>query len=92
MWHFELTSDTIYAVNSILQGSAFSECEIWGIRLGGRWVLDYTWKLSFDIPEEEWNNRCNNIKTDTDFYNFCNWLGVRYKQNGKIYHNGLIIT
>jgi predicted ATP-dependent endonuclease of OLD family len=31
------------------------------------------------------------IATDTDFYNFCEWLGVRYKRDGKIYHNKLIV-
>lgn len=90
MWHFELTHDTIYAINSILQGTAFSESERWGIKIGGRWTLDYTWKLVFGISDEDWYGRCDNIKTRKDFYDFCDWLGVRYRNdNGKIYHKGI---
>ncbi len=88
MWHFELIGNNIYAVNSYLQGSSFGESEVWGIRVGGRWTLDYTWKIMFHISDEDWNNKCFKIMTDKDFYDFCDWLGVRYKnENGKLIHN-----
>lgn len=89
MWHFELSNQTIYATNTYLEDTLWSETEVWGIYIGGRWTLDYTWKLMFNISNEDWNNRCSNIKTDKEFYEFCEWLGVRYRSNdGKIYHNG----
>ena len=89
MWHFEIYNHIIYADNN-LKGP-WNRREVWGMYVG-RWVLDYTWKLSFGISENDWNNRCSNIKTDEDFYDFCNWLGVRYKYiDGQIYHKGLIV-
>ena len=59
----------------------------WGVYLGGRWCLDYTFKLMFGISTEDWKTKFMNIKTDDDFYAICDWLGVRYKKNGKLYNN-----
>jgi hypothetical protein len=61
---------------------------VWGLYIGGEYCLDYTWKLIFGISTDDWNNRCSNIKTDNDFYNFCEWLGVWYKKDGVIYRRG----
>ena len=61
---------------------------VWGLYIGGRWCLDYTWKLVFGISTEDWNNRCSNIKSHKDFYDFCEWLGVNYKKDGIIYKRG----
>ena len=66
----------------------WGEYNRWGLRIGGRWCLDYTWKLYFGISDDDWNNKSNNLKTDQDFYDFCEWLGVRYKKDGKIYKKG----
>lgn len=51
---------------------------VWGLYIGGRWHLDYTWKLMLNISTDDWNNRCSSIKTHKDFYDFCEWLGVYY--------------
>ena len=59
-----------------------------GRYIGGRYCLDYTWKLVFGISTEDWNNRCSNIKSHKDFYDFCEWLGVNYKKDGIIYKRG----
>jgi len=61
---------------------------VWGLNIGGRWCLDYTWKFMFGISTDDWNNRCSSIKTDNDFYNFCEWLGIWYKKDGIIYRRG----
>lgn len=61
---------------------------VWGRYIGGRYCLDYTWKLVFGISTEDWNNRCSNIKSHKDFYDFCEWLGVNYKKDGIIYKRG----
>ena len=58
---------------------------VWGLYIGGRWCLDYTWKLIFGISDIDWANKSDNIKTDKDFYDFCEWLGVYYKKDGVIY-------
>ena len=60
----------------------------WGLFIGGRWCLDYTWKLVFGISTEDWNAKTANLKTDQDFYDFCEWLGVWYQKDGIIYKRG----
>ena len=42
----------------------------------------------FGISTDDWNNRCSNIKSHKDFYDFCEWLGVNYKKDGIIYKRG----
>ena len=61
---------------------------IWGLYIGGRYCLDYTWKLMFGIPDADWAEKSANIRTDKDFYDFCDWLGVWYKKDGTIYRRG----
>jgi len=91
MWHFEIRGDYILAINSILENSVFSNTEIWGCRIGGRWCLDYTFKITFGISDKDWNEKCEHLTTNDDFYNLCEWLGIRYKRNGHIYHYNQIV-
>ena len=66
----------------------YGEHKIYGIRLGGRWCLDYTFKLLFNISSDDWNTRFENIKTDQDFYDICEEIGVYYMKNNIIYRKG----
>ena len=61
---------------------------VWGLYIGGRYCLDYTWKLIFGISDIDWANKSDNIKTHKDFYDFCEWLGVYYEKDGVIYKHG----
>lgn len=56
--------------------------DVWGIRIGGRWHLDYTWKLMFGIGDAEWAKFSRCIFSDSDFYRFCDAVGVRYRMPG----------
>lgn len=81
---FEINGNQIVS-NEI---NPWGEHACWGIYLGGRWCLDYTWKLMFGISTEDWKTKCGNLKTDKDFYDFCDWLGVYYLKNDIIYCKG----
>lgn len=86
---FEINGTDILSKNN-LSRTIFGTTERWGIYIGGRWCLDYTWKLVFGISDEAWNEKAKNIKTNKDFYDFCEWLGVYYKGgDNKIHRKGL---
>ena len=57
----------------------------WGRKLGGHWCLDYWFKIMFDLSNEDWENKCSNLRTDQDFYDLCEWLGIYYMKDGIIY-------
>lgn len=84
---FEINNYEIVAKDH-LSGTQWGIYECWGKFIGGRWCLDYTWKLTFGISDKDWNTKCNELKTDKDFYEFCEWLGIYYKKDGHIYIKG----
>ena len=81
VWWFEINGNEIRSNDT----NPWGEHNRWGLYIGGRWCLDYTWKLMFGISTEDWNDKCFNLKTNNDFYDFCDWLGVKYKKDGTIY-------
>lgn len=86
---FEIRGNEIWSNDSIPDNPwGTSDNHIYGIRLGGKWCIDYTFKLMFDISSEDWHNRFENIRTDQDFYDICEWLGVYYMKQGTIYRKG----
>ena len=42
----------------------------------------------FDLSNEDWENRCCHMKTNKDFYDLCEWLGIYYMKDGIIYRKG----
>ena len=85
MGYFEIVGDKLI-------GHTETSDEIFGIYLGGRWCLDYTFKLIFQIDIEDWNTTFKNIKNDIDLYYTLNYIGLRYKKDGKLYYKGQIIN
>ena len=43
---------------------------MWGWRIGGKWGLDYYFKIAFDLSDEDWHGRCNNLKLIKIFMNY----------------------
>lgn len=84
---FEINGNRIVARNE-LSGTMFGTTETWGRYLGGRWCLDYTFKLVFGLSNEDWEKRCSNLRTDSDFYELCDWLGIYYKKDGELHNYG----
>ena len=86
---FEIRGQEIWS-NDDLQDTPFGSLgeNLYGMKLGGRWCLDYWFKLMFDISDEDWENKCSNLKTDQDFYDLCEWLGIYYMKYGIIYRKG----
>ena len=64
------------------------ENHLYAIKLGGRWCLDYWFKIMFGLSDEDWKNRCSNLCTDKDFYDLCEWLGIYYMRENVIYRKG----
>ena len=42
----------------------------------------------FGLSNEDWENRCGNLRTDKDFYDLCEWLGIFYMKDNIIYRKG----
>ena len=81
--YFEIVGDRIIA-------REYLDYPTFGMHIGGRWCLDYYFKLLFNISNEDWNDRCMSLYTDDDFYDLCDkWLGVYVKRgDGFIYRKG----
>ena len=60
----------------------------WGMFLGGRWILDYTFKLVFDLSTEQWESEYFNIRTDKDLYAKFDELGIRWSDGNTIHWKG----
>lgn len=84
---FEIDGWQIFAKDH-LSSTQWGSTECWGKFIGGCWRLDYTWKLTFGISTEDWNSRCLELKSDKDFYEFCEWLGIYYMKDNVIYRKG----
>lgn len=84
---FEIRGNEIWSADYIPSGMG-GEHHLYGMKLGGRWCLDYTFKLMFRISTEDWDNKFKNIRTDQDFYDICEWLGIYYMKQGTIYRKG----
>lgn len=63
---------------------------LWGRYLGGRWCLDYWFKIYFNLSNEEWDDISENIKGDKDLYDLFDKLGIYYEYSGKIIRRGKI--
>ena len=95
---FKIENDCLYD-EDYLHGTPWSDCgNLWGRRLGGRWCLDYYFKLCFNLTKEYWESKCgNNLKTNRDLYELFDDLGIAYKRNednfihykGKLYNEKL---
>ena len=57
----------------------------WGLFIGGRWCLDYTFKLVFDLTTEQWENEFFSLRTDRDLTNKFDKLGIRWS-DGRTIH------
>ena len=88
MCWFEIFNDCLYSKCSNpwdhLNGA------LWGRHLGGKWCIDYYFKMCFDLSEDEWNDVSHNIKSNKDFFNLCDKLGIYYEYNGEIIRRGKI--
>ena len=83
---FEIRGQEIWSDDYIPSGMG-GENHLYGIKLGGRWCLDYWFKIMFGLSED-WKNRCSNLCTDKDFYDLCEWLGIYYMRENVIYRKG----
>ena len=81
---FEIRGQEIWSDDYIPSGMG-GENHLYGIKLGGRWCLDYWFKIMFGLSDEDWKNRCSNLCTDKDFYDLCEWLGIYYMRENVIY-------
>ena len=84
---FEIRGQEIWSDDYIPSGMG-GENHLYGIKLGGRWCLDYWFKIMFGLSDEDWKNRCSNLCTDKDFYDLCEWLGIYYMRENVIYRKG----
>ena len=84
---FEIGGQEIWSDDYITSGMG-GENHLYGIKLGGRWCLDYWFKIMFGLSDEDWKNRCSNLCTDKDFYDLCEWLGIYYMRENVIYRKG----
>ena len=84
---FEIRGQEIWSDDYITSGMG-GENHLYGIKLGGRWCLDYWFKIMFGLSDEDWKNRCSNLCTDKDFYDLCEWLGIYYMRENVIYRKG----
>ena len=95
---FKIKNDCLYD-EDYLHDTLWSDCgNLWGRRLGGRWCLDYTFKLIFSLTDKYWQDNCGeNLKTNEDLYNLFENLGIAYKKEyseyihykGKLYNEKL---
>ena len=60
----------------------------YGMRIGGRWCLDYWFKMTFGISNKDWETKCCNLRTNQDFYDLCEYLGIYYMKDNIIYRKG----
>ena len=84
---FEIRGQEIWSDDYIQSGMG-GEHHLYGIKLGGRWCLDYLFKIMFGLSDEDWKNRCSNLCTNKDFYDLCEWLGIYYMRENVIYRKG----
>ena len=84
---FEIRGQEIWSDDYIPSGMG-GENHLYGIKLGGRWCLDYWFKIMFGLSDEDWKNRCSNLCTDKDLYDLCEWLGIYYMRENVIYRKG----
>ena len=64
-----------------LHGTQWSSCgNLWGMKLGGRWCLDYYFKLCFGLSTEYWKTKCDDLRTNEDLYDLFDDLGIAYKR------------
>ena len=80
---FEIRGQEIWSDDYIPSGMG-GEHHLYGIKLGGRWCLDYWFKIMFGLSDEDWKNRCSNLCTNKDFYDLCEWLGIYYMRENVI--------
>lgn len=87
---FIIKNDCLYD-EDYLHGTPWSDCgNIWGRKLGGRWCLDYYFKICFGLSTEYWETKCNDLKTNKDLYKLFEDLEIAYKriENNFIYYKG----
>ena len=84
---FEIRGQEIWSDDYIPSGMG-GENHLYGIKLGGRWCLDYWFKIMFGLSDEDWKNPCSNLCSDKDFYDLCEWLGIYYMRENVIYRKG----
>lgn len=87
---FEIRGQEIWS-NDELPDTPFGslgEHHRYGIKLGGKWCLDYWFKIMFGISDEDWKNKYKNLRTNQDFYDLCEWLGIYYMKDNVIYRKG----
>lgn len=96
---FVIKNDYLYDEDNLCD-TPWSNCgNLWGRKLGGRWCLDYYFKLCFDLSTEYWEMKCNNLKTDDELYELFEDLGIAYRRiddnlihyKGKLYEKGRIL-
>lgn len=88
---FKIEGDKLYD-EDYLHGTPWSNGgNLWGRKLGGKWCLDYYFKICFDLTKEYWESKCgNNLKTNKDLYNLFDDLGIAYKRNDDFKTRNLI--
>ena len=84
---FEIRGQEIWSDDYIPSGMG-GEHHLYGMKLGGRWCLDYWFKIMFGLSDEDWKNRCSNLCTNKDFYDLCEWLGIYYMRENVIQREG----
>lgn len=91
---FVIKNDYLYDEDN-LRNTPWSNCgNLWGRKLGGRWCLDYYFKLYFNLSTEYWETKVRNIKTDSELYELFDNLGIAYRRiddnlihyKGKLYN------
>lgn len=84
---FEIRGQEIWS-DDYIPSEMGGEHHLYGMKLGGRWCLDYWFKIMFGLSDEDWKNRCSNLCTNKDFYDLCEWLGIYYMRENVIYRKG----
>ena len=94
---FIIKNDCLYD-EDYLHGTQWGNCgKLWGRKLGGKWCLDYYFKLCFGLSSEFWDSKMCHIETDKELYKLFEYLGIAYKRNddnlihykGKLYNEKL---
>lgn len=85
---FTIWNDKLWDEDELAGTPWTSGGNMWGWRIGGKWGLDYYFKIAFDLSDEDWFGRCNNLKTNKDLYELFDWLGVKYEKDGILIWKG----
>jgi len=85
MRYFKIVNNELRA--EPLYKNPFNSSQRWGIKLGGKWCVDYTFKLCFGVSDEDWESKWNDIKTSKQLFQLFDKIKVAYKDETGVMHN-----